>query len=181
MPFLFSESGDAGGHITLVTSDQVPITFRLDDAGGSSGYVPDDPLAWNVPPPDNTTDALDQVTALPRSGWGISPALAGASPQFFETPVTPVKSGRFLVWVQGGGLLGMVGARVQVVTQVRANGALVNDTRVESWCNDNENFGLAASGMVVVDRTIPCTLGGHIAWQFGAVSNGYVRVLWWEL
>lgn len=181
-PFLFSESGDVGGHVTLVTSDQVPITFRLDEAAGSP-YVPADPLAWNVPPPDTTGEALDQLASLSRAGFAVSNVLSGASPRTFDTTVTPVKSGRFLVWLTGGGSLDGTGGRLQTSLQIRQAGLLVNNTRVEQEQQEffPIEFTLSTKGLIVADRTASFQLGGQLAWEFGAIVNGYIRVQWWEL
>jgi hypothetical protein len=180
MPFLFSESGAVGDHITLVTSDQVPVTFRFDAASGAA-YTPADPLAWTVPPPDDSSEALDELATTARAGWAVSATLAGASPRTFDTAVTPVKSGRYQVTVNGGGLLTGAGAPVQVVCQIRVDAVLVPNTRVEAFANDNTNWALSTTAQIVVPRTAPFNLGGLIAWQFGSISNGYVRLTWWEI
>lgn len=182
MPFLFAEFGDVGNHITLVTPDHVPVTFLFDEASAGA-YTPADPLAWNVPPPSTSSEALDQLANPNRGGFATSFILAGASPRTFDANITPIKSGRFLVWATGGGTLEGTGGPLQASLQLRQAGVLVTNTRVEQEQQEffPIEFTLSTKGLIVADRTTTLQLGAQLAWEFGAIANGYIRLQWWEL
>lgn len=108
MPFLFSDYGSIGAQVTLVTADQVPLTFRLSDGvtvdASAVTYTPADPNDWPAPPPSNVAAALDLLGA-PLATALTNPLrvpLAGESDtlNLGTWNVVPQKSGVYLAWAQ---------------------------------------------------------------------------------
>lgn len=108
MPFLFSTVGGVGQQITLVTNDQVPVSFVLQDAtpaaidAAAVTYTPADAAVWPVPPPANVAEALDLLGALRgtflRNLLRV-PAVGEAQTNVVGPfNVVPTKSGVYLAW-----------------------------------------------------------------------------------
>lgn len=190
MPFVFYNSSSVGGQLSLVASDQTNVALELRDVATPPaveiGYTPADALAWAVPPPDDVAEALDELASGGRAGIASLTSLAGSSPGFVADSaavVTPVKSGRFLMfWQVSGTATGVTPAnllcrfRIDGVEQASGTGALINLREPGSGV-----FAGSVGSLITMDRTVSHTVGVNFTFAAGSLSNTNMRVCWWEI
>jgi hypothetical protein len=190
MPFVFYNSSSVGGQLSLVASDQTNVALELRDVPAPPavdiGYTPADALAWGVPPPDDVAEALDDLASSGRAGIASLTGLAGSTPGFVADTaavVTPVKSGRFLMfWQVSGTATGVTPSsllcrfRIDGVEQPVSTGAVVNLREPGTGI-----FAASVASLITMDRTVSHTVGVNFTFANGSLSNSLMRVAWWEV
>lgn len=167
-------------YVQLMGAGGVPTEALLVSLDAAAlAYTPNDDLSWPIPAPNDVAEALDEVSNLERMGVANFSGLSGASPVSVSAPnaLVPVKSGRYLIFGAGGGLLN-AGAQCSLVLTV--DGVNVPSTTVQTQPSAAALFSLATFALVNVNRASSHSVGGSLSFGAASISAGYIRLVWYE-
>lgn len=144
------------------------------------GYTPAVPADWGVVDPTQVANALDQMAATTRAGQEANAGVVGpADPITFTTAnVTPVASGKFLVW--GTVSADASGASTQVIN-LYADAVVVATGKAGTGGAGPFNGSLVA--FVALDNTVTHTFAIEANANAGTntANAGWMKLMWLEI